>query len=109
MPSILEAELERACELLESATPEAMDASVEALEGVARELGILYHAPRRSSFSLEEARRLRAKACKARLLLELAFRFHTRCWDILAGMNGGYTAEGAPATLSLRSRVSLSG
>ena len=109
MSSVLEAELERACKLLESATPEAMDASAATLEGVARELGVLFDAGKRDSISVEEAQRLRAGARKARLLLELASRFHARCWDILAGMSGGYTAKGAPAALSLRGRVSLSG
>jgi hypothetical protein len=109
MSSVLEDELERACKLLESATPEAMEASATTLEGVARELGVLFNARHRHSISVEEARRLRARACKARMLLELASRFHARCWDILAGMNAGYTARGSPAALSLRGRISLSG
>jgi hypothetical protein len=109
MPSVLVTELERACKLLESATPEAMDASAATLEGVARELGVLFNAGQRESMNVEEARQLRAGARKARLLLDLASRFHARCWDIMAGMSGGYTAHGAPAALSLRGRVSLSG
>jgi hypothetical protein len=108
MSSVLEAELERACKLLESAAPEAMDASAEALERIACQLGVLSNATR-NSIGIEEARRLRAGACKARMLLELALRFHSRCWDIRAGMSGGYTPQGAPAALSVRSRVSLSG
>jgi hypothetical protein len=109
MSSVLEDELERACKLLESATPEAMEASATTLEGVARELGVLFNARHRHSISVEEARRLRARACKARMLLELASRFHVRRWDIRAGMTGGYTSQGAPAALSVRGRVSVCG
>jgi hypothetical protein len=108
MPSALEVELDRACKLLESATPDAMDASAEVLEGIARELGVLSNAGDKS-IGIEEARRLRAGARRARLLLELASRFHARCWDILAGMSGGYTPQGAPAALCVRGRVSISG
>lgn len=108
MPSELEAELDRACKLLESATPEAMDASAEALNCITRELSVLSNAPDRP-IGIEEARRLRAGARRARLLLELASRFHARCWDILAGMSGGYTPQGAPAALCVRGRVSISG
>jgi hypothetical protein len=107
MYSALEAELDRACKLLESATPEAMDASAEALDGIARELS-LFNAGHKS-IGIEEARRLRTGARRARLLLELAARFHARCWDILAGMSGGYTPRGAPADLCVRGRVSISG
>jgi hypothetical protein len=109
MSSALEAEIERACKLLERATPETMDASAAALEGVARELGVLLNSWKRDSIGIEEAQRLRTGARKARLLLELASRFHTRCRDILAAMSGGYTALGAPAALSVRGRVSVSG
>src|SRR5579864_8932294 len=108
MPSELETELDRACKLLESATPEAMDASTEALECIARELGAISNATPKL-IGIEEARRLRAGARRARLLLELASRFHVRCWDILAGMNGGYTPQGAPTALSVRGRLSISG
>jgi hypothetical protein len=109
MPSALEAELDRACKLLERATPEAMDASAGALEGVARELGVLLSSGKQDSISIDGAKRLRAGARKARLLLELASRFHARCRDIVAAMSGGYTAQGAPAALSVRGRISLSG
>ena len=108
MSSLLEAELDRVCKLLESATPEAMDVSAETLESIARELGILFSAGHKS-IGIEEARRLRAGVRKARLLLERASRFHARCWDILAGMSGGYTRLGAPEAPSIRGRVSISG
>lgn len=104
MSSALESALENACKLLELATPEAMDASVTALEGVAREFG-----ERRASIGAAEARRLRAGARKARLLLDLAAGFHARWHDILAGMAVGYTAKGAPSELSPRTRISVSG
>lgn len=104
MPHPLETELERACKLLESATPEAMDASAAALESVARDLAL-----RRDSIGPDEARRLHSAAAKARLLLDLAARFHARCRDIVAAMSVGYTAHGAPASLATRGRVSISG
>lgn len=103
MVSALESELERACSLLETATPEAMEASAAALEIVARELGA-----RRESIDIREARRLRALTRRARLLLQLAARFHSRWHSILAGMAGGYTAQGVPAEFAPRGRMSLS-
>jgi hypothetical protein len=104
MPSALEAELERACRLLESASPQAMDEGGAALEAVVRDLTL-----RRDSIGVEEALRLREGARKARLLLNLAARFHARWYDILAGMAGGYTDKGSPAALSTRARISVSG
>jgi hypothetical protein len=109
MSTALEAEIERACKLLERATPDAMDDSAAALEGVARALGVLLSSGKQDSISIDDAKRLRARAHKARLLLELASRFHARCRDILAGMSGGYTAQGAPAALSVRGKLSVSG
>jgi hypothetical protein len=104
MPHALETELERACKLLELATPDAMEASAAALESVARDLAL-----RRDSIVLDEARRLHSGAAKARLLLDLAARFHARCRDITAAMSAGYTAHGAPASLGTRGSVSISG
>ena len=104
MLSALETELERACKLLESATPEAMDASAAALEGV-----VLKLTERRNSVSREEAIRLRTVLRRVRSLLELAARFHARWHDILAGMSGGYTSKGSPAAFHTRARVSVSG
>ena len=103
MASALESELERACGLLEAATPEAMEASAATLEMVVREL-----STRRESIDIHEARRLRAAARRARLLLQLAAQFHLRWHSILAGMTGGYTAQGVPAQFPARGRVSLS-
>lgn len=100
----LEAEVERACKLLELATPEAMEASAAALESVAREL-----AERRFSVSSEEASRIRKSARRARLLLDLSARFHTRWHDLLAAMTGGYTVKGAPADFAAPARISLTG
>jgi hypothetical protein len=78
------------------------------LDGIARELGLLVNSGH-ESIGIEEARRLRAGSRRARLLLELASRFHARCWDILAAMSGGYAPQGAPAALCVRGRVSISG
>jgi hypothetical protein len=104
MSIALEADLERACRLLESATPQAMDESAAMLEDVVRDL-----TARRALIGVEEARRLRNAARKARMLLELAARFHSRWHDILGGMTGGYTAQGSAAALSRRGRLSVSG
>ena len=103
MPSSLEADLERVCKLLEHATPEAMDATGIALEAIARRL-----SEQRAALTADEARRIRTAARRARLLLDLAARFHSRCHDILAGMAGGYTSQGALAGYPARARVSLS-
>ncbi len=104
MSFALEADLERACRLLESATPQAMDESAAMLELVVRDL-----AARRDLIGIEEARRLGKAARKARMLLDLAAGFHTRWHNILGGMTGGYTAQGSPAALSRRGRLSVSG
>jgi len=100
MKTTLEDELRRACRLLETATPEAMDASAGVLEGVARDLGA-----RRAQIGAAEARRLRILAQRARMLLELAARFHARWRDIVATSNGGYTPYGSPAELTTRART----
>ncbi len=100
MKTTLEDELERACRLLETATPEAMDASAAALEGVARDLSV-----RSERVGVAEARRLHALARRARMLLELVARFHARCRDILATSSGGYTAYGSPAEFAPRGRT----
>jgi hypothetical protein len=103
MASLLEADLERVCKLLEQATPEAMDAGGVALEAIVRQL-----SEQQASVTVEEARRLRTLARRARLLLDLAARFHSRCYDILAGMTGGYTSQGALAGYAVRGRISYS-
>ncbi len=90
MPT-LEAELEGACKLLESGGLDAMDASAAALEWVARVLTL-----RGDCLTQAEVARLRRSLQRARLLLDGAARFHTRWHNILAGMSGGYTAEGRP-------------
>jgi hypothetical protein len=100
MKTTLEDELRCACQLLETATPEAMDASAGVLESVARDLGI-----RRAHIGAAEARRLRALMQQARMLLELAARFHARWRDIVATSSGGYTALGSPAELTTRART----
>lgn len=104
MTPALESELERACKLLELATPEAMEASASALDAVARGL-----SEWRGTVSPEQVKRLRATARRARLLLQLAAQFHSRWHNILAGMAAGYTAQGTPANLESRRRISVSG
>lgn len=100
----LESDLERACSLLEAAGPEAIDASAILLQDLAQRLG-----DERASLTREQAQRLRAGARKARMLLELAGRFHRRWHAILAGIEGGYTIRGAPAEIPARRRMSVSG
>lgn len=107
--SRLELELERACKLLESAAPQALEESARVLESVAGEL-----TANRGAIGIEEARRIREAARKARFLLDSADRFHARWRALLAGMAAGYNALGAPADpgiqgLATSRRVSVSG
>jgi hypothetical protein len=104
MNSPLEADLERACKLLEYAHPGALDESAVILQSVACRL-----AAQCDAIPVEEALRLRAAARRVRFLLDLAAQFHSRWRDILAAMCGGYTAAGAPVALASRGRISISG
>jgi hypothetical protein len=104
MAASIEAELERACTLLELATPDAMNESALALEHAAREL-----AAQRESITRDEAVRVQTIARRARLLMDLAARFHARWYAMLGAMTGGYTAQGSPAEFSARPRLSISG
>ena len=90
--------LESACSLLQDASPEALEQSAAILHTVTGELNAIRRAEARR-ISIEEIRRIRALAHKARFLLDSAARFHTRWQAILAGMTAGYGAAGAPAAI----------
>ena len=104
------AQLERVCTLLESPSPETLDACAAAMERVIGELnaGRIWMA-QAGETGVAEARRLRSVVQRARALLDLAANYHFRWRRILAGMSGGYTYRGAPAALHSEARVSIQG
>jgi len=110
-------EVDRACELLVSASPESLDRCTQILETAGLQLAQLKPQPSErtarggieDSESLLEAHRLGASVLRAARLLEGAYTFHFT-WNRLRGaMTFGYTERGDPAPVPGVSRISTQG
>ena len=105
-------EVERACALMVTASPEAFDGCVSALEvaagGLAR-LGPGLASGHGAAEALEEAWRLRRSVRKARALLEGASEYHARWNERIGVRTAGYGSDGAPGETPRPGRVLLRG
>jgi hypothetical protein len=107
-------QVDRACDLLISPTPTALDSCSHLLETACSRLAQLQ--PRLcqgagNPAAKEEARRLRAAIMCAGRLLENALSFHVNWGRLLGALSAGYTERGepAPAPVSHRGRICLQG
>jgi hypothetical protein len=95
-------QVERACDLLVAATPEALAQSPAVLAEAVSEIRDLRQ--RMGSFRGPEARSLRNAVLKARRLLDRTAIFHARWQMMLAAMSVGYNAQGSVAEIPSRRR-----
>ena len=107
-------QVDRACDLLISPTPTALDSCSHLLETACSRLAQLQ--PRLcqgagNPAAKEEARRLRAAIMCAGRLLENALSFHVNWGRLLGALSAGYTERGEPAKApaSHRGRICLQG
>ena len=107
-------EVQRACDLLRSPTPAAVDRCSIALGAAISRLvewrkQFRAQTPASSRLTLEEARRLRASVRLAARLLESAAAYHSGWRKALGALCAGYTASGAPADAAPPGRLCLRG
>jgi hypothetical protein len=110
----VQAEVQRACDLLRSPTPAAVDRCSIALASAISRLvdwSKRFHGGDRVSnrLALEEARRLRASVHRAAGLLESAAAYHAGWRKALGSLCAGYTASGAPADAAPPGRLCMRG
>jgi len=94
--------VERACDLLVAASPEALAQSPVVMAEAIAELRDLRQ--RMGSLRGPEALSLRNAVLKARRLLDRAAIFHARWQMMLAAMSVGYNAQGSAAEVPSRRR-----
>jgi hypothetical protein len=116
-------DVDRACELLVTSSPECLDSCSRVLEAAGRRLAEYqprFGAPKNSgrigdasvighATLLGEAYRLRAAVRRAASLLEGANKFHLNWSRLRDAMTGGYTGSGEPAPVPRGSRISIRG
>lgn len=105
------AAVNRACQLLESPTPERLDRSTSFLETAISEL-VAYTRPAPAIVSGPERAAIREQALflkssirHARRLSEAAAAFHANWFRCLRALCGGYTPQGQPAALNPHGRL----
>jgi len=101
-------EVRKACELLVSPSPEALDACAGVLESAVATLSG-GHDIAAGPEALDEAFRLRTAIRTAARLLQGAADYHSRWLQVLGTLTAGYTARGEPAPIARQQRISLSG
>jgi transposase-like protein len=108
------AQAQRACGMLLSPTPEAVKQCAAEI-GLAAENLAEWRKTYRArgladpELALDNARRLRAAARRARRLLDSAAAFHAGWREMLGSLCSGYTSSGAPAGATLPGRLCLRG
>ena len=110
--SAARSQVERACGLLVSSSPEFLDGCPGLLEracSVMAESRPWLSGARGDPDALEEARRLQIAVRHAARLLENAGEYHAKWNRILGAMTGGYTTRGDPAPVIRPGRVCLTG
>jgi hypothetical protein len=106
------AEVEQACTLLLSPSPDTLGRCMGVFERACHAIGESRRelpGMRGDPVALAEAHRLRFAVRHAGKLLETAQEFHTRWNHILGAMTGGYTQSGDPAPVIRRGQVCLTG
>jgi len=104
------AQLDAACDLLLSPTPQALDRCSTILEAASRQMAEYNDqigSARGNSVAIEAAAKLRGSLQRARSLLENAGRFHFNWLAIRGALTGGYTDRGEPAPVRHARRICL--
>lgn len=104
------AELDRACEVLLSPTPEALERCSSVLDSAVcriESFGPQLAEARGDARALEAAYRVRRSFLHAAQLLENAASFHGTWLSIRGAMTGGYTDRGEAAPLRQIGRLSI--
>jgi hypothetical protein len=102
-------DVDRACELLESPSPETLDRCSIVLEKAGCQLAEWQPQIRSGGgepAALAEAGRLRASVRRAGRLLEAALNFHLNWSRLRDALCGGYTRSGEPAAVPRGNRIS---
>ena len=110
--SAIRLELERACSLLTTPSPECMESCTAALQLAAAQLAECQPGWRLQAgnpAALEEAWRLRNTFSHAGRLLGHAAEYHANWVRLRGAMAGGYLAGGEPAAVVRANRICLAG
>ena len=103
-------QLDSACELLMSPTPEAVDRCATLLESAGRQMADCQSRiaeAQGDAAAIEGAWQLRRSFQRAGKLLESAARFHSNWMSIRGALTGGYTDRGEPAPVRHAGRICL--
>jgi hypothetical protein len=103
-------QLDAACALLLSPTPDAVDRCATQLESTGSRLaGVCDQmaAAQGDPAAIEEARKVRRSFERASRLLDSAAQFHQNWQAVRGALTGGYTNRGEPALLRHNGRVCL--
>ena len=95
---------EQACELLVTATPEALESCTDLLGAAVEKLRFIGEIP-----DAAEARRLHFAVLKAAKLLQNAADYHAGWISWLDARTGGYGATGEPESMASRRLVCVRG
>ena len=104
------AQLDSACDLLLSPTPDALDRCSVLLETAGRQMADCYSSlgeARGDAAAIEEAWRVRRSFLRAGKLLQNAASFHENWMSIRGSLTGGYTSRGEPAPVRHAGRICL--
>jgi len=104
------AQLDSACDLLISPTPEVLDRCSILLESASREMAECQSRiaeVRGDPAAIEEAWRVRRSFLRAGKLLANAARFHANWMSIRGALTGGYTDRGEPAPVRHAGRICI--
>ena len=101
-------EVHRACELLIASSPEALNNCQEALERAVNALKESQEVPPEPG-ARPLALTLKTEVLRARRLMEGLATFYKGWERILGTMSGGYTSNGAPATVTRQGRLCCRG
>ncbi len=105
--------LDRACDLLLSPSPEALDQCAPLLQAAVTEVTACQAAMagpvRPEPGAAAEGRRLQAAVRRARLLLESAAEYHRNWTRRMGAMSAGYDGRGEPAAVDRGRRLILRG
>jgi hypothetical protein len=105
--------LERACELLLSPSPAALDQCTPLLEAAVTKItacrAALTGPVRTEPSAYAEGRRLQAAVRRARRLLESAAEYHQNWARRMGAMSAGYDSRGEPAAVDRGRRLIIRG
>jgi hypothetical protein len=104
------AQLDSACDLLLSPTPDALDRCSVLLESASHQMAACQSRiadARGDAAAIEAAWQVRRSFVRAGKLLENAARFHGDWLAVRGAMTGGYTNRGEPAPVRHTGRICL--